>query len=230
MEQVDPGDGASHPARRPRVPGGAVQFPPALRGHLWQKHRAGRVHRGLRQLFLLHGECDFGPAPQCFLFKACGIGDVDGDRRWREIEREHRVQGLVHQLIQAGARDAFVRRRLHLLFERARQVDVQLQNVRVGYPASVAAVAGQLAVRPGGLDGGRCRTSSRDSDKDAAKRVSHRRRQVMIDESLSGGRHVPPDRRGSDVRRGGAIEQHLLNGECRAEVVRGGGVIERIQS
>ena len=51
----------------------------------------------------------------------------------------------------------------------------------------------------------------------------------MVDESLAGGRHVPPDRRGSDIRRGGAIEQRLLNGECRAEVVRGIGVIERIK-
>ena len=51
----------------------------------------------------------------------------------------------------------------------------------------------------------------------------------MVDESLAGGRHVPPDRRGSDIRRGGAIEQRLLDGECRAEVVRGIGVIERIK-
>ena len=164
-----------------------------------------------------------------FLFEACGIGDVDGDRRWREIEREHRAQGLAHQLIQPGARDAFVRRRLHLLFERACQVDVQLQDIRVGHPTGVAAVAGQLAVCPGGLDRGRCRTNRRGSDEHAAKRVGHRRRQVLVDESLAGGRHVPPDRRGSDIRRGGAIEQRLLNGERRAEVVRGSGVIERIK-
>ena len=84
-------------------------------------------------------------------------------------------------------------------------------------------------VPPGGLNGGRCRTNSRAGIEDAAKRVGHRRRQVMVDESPAGGRHVPPDRRGSDIRRGGAIEQRLLNGDCRAEVVRGIGVIERVK-
>ena len=90
-----------------------------MHGHLWQERRARRVHHGSRQLFLLPGERDFGPVPQGFVFEAYGVGDVEGDRRRRGIEREHRAQGLAHQLIQPGARDAFVRRRLHLLFERA---------------------------------------------------------------------------------------------------------------
>jgi hypothetical protein len=51
----------------------------------------------------------------------------------------------------------------------------------------------------------------------------------VVDESLAGSRHVPPDRRGFDIRRGGAIEQRLLDGKRRAEVVRGIGVIERIE-
>ena len=229
VEQVDPDDRASHPARRPRIPGAAVQFPAALHGHLRQKRRSRRVHRGCRQLFLLQGECDLGPVLHGFLFEARGIADVDGDRRWRGIERERRAQGLAHQLIQPGARDAFVRRRLDLPFERERQIDVQLQDIRVGHPAGVAAVAGQLAVCPGGLDGGRCRADRRLGDEDAPERVRHRRGQVMVDESLVGDCHVPPDRGGADVRRGGAIEQRLLDGQRRAEVVGGGGVIERIE-
>ncbi len=229
MEQVDPDDGASHPARGPRIPRAAVQFPHALCGHLRQERGLRRIHRCSRQLFLLPGERDFGPVRQCFLFEAGGIGDVDGDCRWREVEREHRVQGLAHQLIQPGARDAFVRRCLHLPFEGACQLDVQLQDIRVGHATGVAAVARQFAVCPGGLDRGRFRTNSRGGDEDAAKRVSHRRRQVMVDESPAGGRHVPPDRRGADIRRRGAIEQRLLDGDCRAEVVRGIGVIDRIK-
>ena len=70
----------------------------------------------------------------------------------------------------------------------------------------------------------------RGSDEHEAKRIGHRPRQTLIDELATRARHVPPDRRGSDIRRGGAIEQRLLNGERRAEVVRGGRVIERIQS
>ena len=229
MEQVDPGDRASHPARRSRTPGAAVQFPRALRGHVGQERRLRRVHRRGRQLLLLHGECDFGPVLHGLLFEGRGIGDVDGDRRWRGIEREHREQGLAHQLVQPGARDAFIRRRLHLLFERACEVDVQLQDVRVGHAAGVAAVAGQLAVCPGGLCRGRRRTHRRGSDEDAAKRVSHRRHQVVIDELPAGGRHRPPDRRGADPRRRGAVEQRLLDGECRAEVVRGIGVIDGVE-
>jgi hypothetical protein len=133
-------------------------------------------------------------------------------------------------LIEPGAGDAFVRRRLHLPLERLRHVDVQLQDIRVGHPTGVAAVAGQVAVCPGALDRGRRRTCRRGSNEHAAKRVSHRRRQVLVDESPASSRHVPSDRRGSDIRRGSAIEQRLLNGERRTEVVRGSGVIERIKS
>ena len=73
--------------------------------------------------------------------------------------------------------------RLHLLFERACQVDIQLQDIRVSHKTGVAAVARQLAIGPGGLHHGRCRTSRRGSDEHAAKCVSHRRRQVLVDES-----------------------------------------------
>ena len=136
---------------------------------------------------------------------------------------------LPHQVIQPRARDPFVRRRLHLLFERACQIDVQLQDIRVGHPTRVAAVDGHLAVCSRGLDRGCRGTSSRASDQHAAERLGDRRREVLVDESFAGGRHLPPDRRGSNIRPVGAIEQRLLDRDRRAEVVGDGGVIERVE-
>jgi hypothetical protein len=42
--------------------------------------------------------------------------------------------------------------------------------------------------------------------------------------------NIPPDRRGPDIRRGGAIEERLLYGDCRPEVVRRIGVVEPSES
>jgi hypothetical protein len=139
------------------------------------------------------------------------------------------VNGSPINLIQPRTGDAFIRRGLNVAFERTCEGDLQLQDIRVCRPASISPVAGQFAVCANGLHRGFCRTHGRSGDEHTAKSLGHCRCHVVVDDVLASRRHVAADRRGPDLRSGGRIEQRLLDGEGRAEVVRGSGVIECIE-
>ena len=128
---------------------------------------------------------------------------------------EHREQGLAHQLVQPGARDAFIRRRRHLRPERARQGDVQLQDRprRSTRPATRRSPASSRSARLASAAAAEPSSTVAAAASDAAKRVSHLRpSRSWSDQGPARRRHRPPaSTRGADLRRRGAVEQRLLH-------------------
>ena len=159
----------------------------------------------------------------------CEIGGVDdGDRRSR-LEQERLAEWRAHQLIEPRAGDALIGRGDNLLFARARQVHVDLQDVRVGDEPRIPAVASELPIRTRRFHRRVGRLACTGGGEHTSVRVGHARGQVMVHHLPSGTRHLVTDAGDGDVGPRDTIEQRLFDRHGGAKVVEGVGVIERAE-
>ena len=150
------------------------------------------------------------------------------DRR-SGLEQERLAEWRAHQLIEPRAGNALIGRGDNLLFARARQVHVDLKDVRVGDEPCIPAIASELPIRTRRFHRRVGRPACAGSCEHTSIRSGHARGQVMVDHLPSGTRHLVTDAGDGDVGPRDTIEQRLFDRHCGAKVVERVGVIERAE-